>query len=408
MKTAVIYDKWLSGLGGGEVVACTMARTLKDAGYDVLFLSKDQVSPDAIKEKLGIDLHDITFKQVASESDLSTSHQPLTTDIFINLSFMDYSYGIGKKNIYYVHFPTIEKQGKGAKILKSLGLSGLGLFDKLLLFFQATNLHLLFPNPIREKISDRLRAGIYPNLKKRLASYDTFITHSEYVKKWIQKSWNIDAKVLYPPVSLLTTHHQPLTTKKDWIVSVGRFFTLGHGKKQEVMIQAFKMLNDKLQMTNEAKDLELHLIGGVGSEASSLRFIDELRAQAQGYPIYFHFNVDRKEIEEVLLKSKIYWHATGFGEDPEKDPIKFEHFGIAPIEAISAGCVPILFDGGGLREIINILHLDPKLHLFSTVDELCNKTISVLKSKSTRKKASRGELESVFSFNTQFLKLIQK
>jgi hypothetical protein len=39
MKTAVIYDKWLSGLGGGEVVACTMARMLKDEGWKVIFIT---------------------------------------------------------------------------------------------------------------------------------------------------------------------------------------------------------------------------------------------------------------------------------------------------------------------------------------------------------------------------------
>ena len=52
MKTAVIYDKWLSGLGGGEVVACNVARILKDNGYDVLFLSKDKVPVEKIKSTL--------------------------------------------------------------------------------------------------------------------------------------------------------------------------------------------------------------------------------------------------------------------------------------------------------------------------------------------------------------------
>lgn len=81
------------------------------------------------------------------------------------------------------------------------------------------------------------------------------------------------------------------------------------------------------------------------------------------------------EVEKVYLRSKIYWHATGFGEDENYQPIRFEHFGIAPIEALSAKCIPILFNGGGLREIISTLNLDKRKHLFSTIDELVNNTI---------------------------------
>ena len=285
-------------------------------------------------------------------------------------------------------------------------MGGLGIFNKVLQFFQKTNLQSLLPNPLKEKINDRLRAGIYPNLKKRLASYDAFITHSEYVKKWIKKAWNIDAHVLYPPVSLLSTNYQLPTTKNDWICSVGRFFTLGHGKKQEVMIDAFKKLCDQLPTTN----YQLHLVGGVGNEPSSLRYIEELQKMAKGYPIFFHFNASRSEVEKVLLTSKIYWHAAGYGEDPEKDPIKFEHFGIAPVEAISAGCIPILFNGGGLKEIADILHLDSNLHLFNTTDELIKNTSVFLKRENDIQNNSIQLLRQHFSqnaFSDNFLSLIK-
>ena len=371
MKTAVIYDKWLAGLGGGEVVACTVAQTLRDNGYSVTFLSQDSVPVEKIKEKLGIDLSDISFKQVTSESDLqllTTNHQPLTTiDLFINISFMDYSYGIGKKNIYYVHFPSEIRSG---------------LFNYVLLFFKETNLQSFFPNRLREKIEDRLRAGIYPDMKKRLNSYDTFICHSEFVKKWIKTLWNKDAIVLYPPVKLITDH-QPPTTKLNWICSVGRFFTLGHGKKQEVLIEAFKKLYSELTTNHrtQAVDLQLHLVGGVGNEPSSLRYVEQLKEMAKGYPIFFHLNVKRQEVEDILLKSKIYWHAGGFGET---NPINMEHFGIAPVEALSAGCIPLLYNGGGLIEIIEAMELEKKNHLFFSIDELINITMKTLLNKQVK------------------------
>jgi len=409
MLNAIIYDKWLAGLGGGEVVACQMARTLKDNGYEVLFLSKDVVSPGKIKDKLGIDLSDVTFKQVLCESDLqpvtndyllTTNHQPLVPDLFINLSFMDYSYGFAKKNVYYVHFPSVVRSG---------------IFNFVLIFFQF--IKKLVPSTINqrpttnyfiEKINDRLRAGIYPDMKKRLRSYQIYIANSDYVKKWVKKFWNSDVKVLYPPVSLITNRQtkgeSPSGRKNDWIASVGRFFTLGHGKKQEIMIEAFKKCYHQLPSTN----YQLHLIGGVGDEPSSLRYVEELKEMAKGFPIFFHFNAPRVEVEEILLKSKIYWHAAGYGEDPERDPITFEHFGIAPVEAISAGCIPILFNGGGLPEILEKLNLDPKTHLFNTIDELSEKTFACINGNTnTAESMPNTEYFSKNNFAKSFLSIIK-
>lgn len=470
MKFAIIYDKWLSGLGGGEVVACNMAVSLRDAGYDVTLLSKDIVSKEEIRSKLRIDLtgvrltNDLTllnpksktlnsnqltnskFQKLNNQTTKEPNSQP---DLFINLSFMDYTYGFAKKNIYYVHFPSPIRSG---------------LFNHALTFFQTTNFHSLFPSRLKEKISDRLRAGIYHDLQKRLDSYDTFITHSQYVAKWVKKEWNKETKVIYPPVQLnskpqtlnpkqITNHKSQIPnkqttkelnnqeTKHNWICSLGRFFTLGHGKKQEIMIEAFKEICDsnnfKYQMTNVKStnqilnpkyqkklnnqslianrqfanspiNLQLHLIGGVGKEPSSVRFVEQLMEMAKGYPIFFHFNVSRTEVEEILLKSKIYWHAAGFGENQGKNPIKFEHFGIAPVEAISAGCIPILYNGGGLPEIVNLLQIDPQLHLFRTMEELISNTKKIMSTQKPLYNIDQQILGKKFSqknFATEFMKL---
>ena len=262
--------------GRGEVVACNMARVLKDEGYQVIFACGKIVSSEIIKDKLGIDISGIEFEEVQNEQglkQLTINYQLSTVNLFINISFMDYSYGIGKKNIYYVHFPSQIRSG---------------LFNYVLQFFQKTNLHFLLPNLLRERINDRLRAGIYPDMNKRLDSYDAFITHSEYVKKWIKKLWCKDAVVLYPPIKLVNPLTREPVNKLNWICSVGRFFTLGHGKKQEIMIDAFKKLVNPLtrEPVNSLKNLQLHLIGGVGHEPSSIRFVEKLQEMAKGYPIF--------------------------------------------------------------------------------------------------------------------------
>jgi glycosyltransferase involved in cell wall biosynthesis len=57
-------------------------------------------------------------------------------------------------------------------------------------------------------------------------------------------------------------------------------------------------------------------------------------------------------VEELLATSSIFWVATGLGEDEEAAPWVFEHFGITTVEAMAAGCVPLVIDKAGQREIV--------------------------------------------------------
>jgi len=374
MKTAVIYDKWLHQFGGAEVVAVTMAEILLKCGWKVTFISGQNVNPSKIKEKLSIDLEKVEFHTVWNDED-RLKRIVEDKDLFINLSFMDYGYAYAKKNIYYTHFPTPIRNF---------------LFNATLAFFKATGLHALLPTNLRQRISDRTRAGIFFDMSKRLSSYDVILANSKYTKKWIKNYWNMDSQVLYPPINIVDSrlrgndnqnHGKDLKlsssgltrgSRNNWITSIGRFFTLGHGKKQEILIDAFKKLTSLADI-----DWQLHLIGGLGGEASSIKFMKQLKTMAKGYPIYFHINVNHNEVGNVLSQSKIYWHATGFGENEDKNPMAFEHFGIAPVEAIGAGCIPLLYNGGGLPEIIEKVGLQKEKYLFNTIGDLVEKTLAI-------------------------------
>ncbi len=41
------------------------------------------------------------------------------------------------------------------------------------------------------------------------------------------------------------------------------------------------------------------------------------------------------------------------GEDENVHPERFEHFGITTVEAMAAGCIPVVINKGGQKEIIN-------------------------------------------------------
>lgn len=519
-KSAVVYDKWLRSLGGGEVVACNIAKILVDNGYSVTFIAGKKVDKETIKSKLNIDLSGVNMEEIWTD-EAKIKQISKGKDLFINTSFIDYTYGCAKKNIYYTHFPkepyntiremlftkllfplatkfinpiemisdleiTTVKDNEPAYLLEnnnkiaisylqknkdhvvefSLFLSHFSqsfmkslkiyfdeakTIDKQVYIdhhhnqinfrftikpFSATSylnieiqktkaltkedqIFLLYPKTkvsniyesifkaIYNRLNDKLRAGVFSSPLERLKSYQIIFANSSFTQKWIKNYWRRNSVILYPPVELLF-HKYNLDNqkKKKWICSVGRFFMLGHGKKQEILIKAFKKLYD---LGN--RDWELHLCGGISTEESSLDFLERLKTEVNSYPVFFHLNVSRSEIERILLNSKIYWHATGFGENKSINPIKFEHFGIAPIEAMSAKCIPILFDGGGLRETVYISGFNEN-NLFSSIDDLVKNTIYFIdKEPIIDWEAIFSKIDSEFSldaFQEKFLKILKE
>ena len=97
---------------------------------------------------------------------------------------------------------------------------------------------------------------------------------------------------------------------------------------------------------------QLHIVGGLTDEPEHLRYFAELQALAQNYPIHLHPNLPHAQLTQLVGAAKMYWHATGFGEDLARFPDRAEHFGIATVEAMSAGCVPVVIDAGGQPEIV--------------------------------------------------------
>ncbi len=179
-----------------------------------------------------------------------------------------------------------------------------------------------------------------------LDTYQTLISNSKFTQKWTKYYWGKNSTIIYPPVDV--ENFKP-EKKKNIIVNVGRFFVGGHSKRQDILVRAFKeMVNEKLL----DQTWELHLIGGAAIGTDHEKFIRIIKEKAQGYKIFFHFSLPFGELRKIVSEAKIYWHATGYGLNENKFPIQFEHFGISVVEAMAAGAVPIVLNGGGLPEIV--------------------------------------------------------
>ncbi len=177
----------------------------------------------------------------------------------------------------------------------------------------------------------------------KLLSWQRIICYSQYMAKIIGGRLQKKAMPLFVPVA-----NTPGTEvkKENIILSVGRFFPHLHNKKQLEMISIFKEL-----YSEGLKDTTFYLVGSIDPGAQGL--FDTINQAAQGFPIKLITNATYEELLELYRKAKIYWHATGFGEDLLLNPERAEHFGVSTIEAMQQASVPVVFAGGGQVEIVN-------------------------------------------------------
>jgi glycosyltransferase involved in cell wall biosynthesis len=196
-----------------------------------------------------------------------------------------------------------------------------------------------------------------PRTRDFLSTYRHVVTLSGYTRQWTKRWWGVDSDVVSPPVKMRT-----VGPKEQLIVSVGRFFgeQSGHSKRQLELVRAFRQLVD-----GGLTGWRLVLIGGCA--AADREYAMAVRAEAAGLPVEVRLNAPGAFVDAMLAAASIYWHGAGYGSDLEAQPERAEHFGIAPIEAMSAGAVPVVFDAGGPSEVVR-----PGIDglLFRSLDEL--------------------------------------
>ena len=210
-----------------------------------------------------------------------------------------------------------------------------------------------------------------------IASYDAVVSNSEFTRRWVQRYWGTDSTVVYPPVTM-----QARGDKENVILAVGRFFAAeaGHSKKQLEMVAAFRRLVDR-----GLEGWTLHLVGGCS--VVDRPYLEQVQAAAEGLPIELHVDAPGDELRDLYARASIYWQATGLGEDPERDPDRLEHFGIATVEAMSAGAVPVVI---GLAGQIEIVQPGVSGFHFATLDELVERTEAVVGDDELRARLSEG------------------
>ena len=314
-----IYDPYLDDLGGGEKYMMRIAQCLA-GDHDISVFWDRKKDLEELKERFQLNLSNIA----------------LTHNIFTKNT------GLFKRLWESKKFDVI--------ILLSDGSIPFLLSKK-------TFIHIQQPLP-SQKIDTKSRY--------KISRINKFFCNSYYTKSYIEKLLNINSLVLYPSVEL-----KPRKVKKENIIlHVGRFRVIDVAtgiddyKKQGFMVETFiKMIKEGLN--------GWRFVLAVSIKKEDQKIFETFKERTKGYPIEFIINKNNNDLWDIYSKAKIYWHASGFGEDLEKHPEYAEHFGISTVEAMGASVVPVVFNAGGQKEIIND---GGNGFLWNSPDELIEKT----------------------------------
>ena len=360
-----IYDHAFHFAGGGQRYVAKLAETLQDK-YDVTYIANKDITLDKYKEWFDVDLSRCKLKiikipfyekhgryfidegMVINEENNPfdiISEESLNYDIFINANMLGKVKPLSRVSIFMCHFPDREKER----------------------FFSVDH-------------------------------YDYLVTNSNYTSLWVKKRWGLNPTFrLYPPVDMYNDKDAAVNMNKI-ILSVARFEP-GGSKKQIEMIRAFSDLCKKDQHVKN--EWRLILVGGNSGENpyffDVIREIDSLHATN----IELIPNINHSELKREYGEASVFWHACGLGE---KDPHLIEHFGMTTVEAMQNYCVPIVFDGGGQKEIVE--H-GVSGFLFKTTEELQSYTLKLINSEELREELARKAYERSHCFtHTIFKKYI--
>ena len=238
---------------------------------------------------------------------------------------------------------------------------------------------------LKQAAKDSLRLRLLADARRS----DLVLANSAFVNDALRRNFRISGSVLYPPIEDFREHAH----KENIILSVGRIFRgMYNDKRYDVMLAAFK----RLCARRPEAPWRYHIVGSSGSDAASVRYLNELKDSADGYPVDFLVNISHEELKRQFNRAVIFWHAAGYDADETTSPERTEHFGMSTVEAMSAGCVPVVINKGGQREIVQ--HGSSGL-VWNSIDELVDHTIRLMENGVLRDQLRTGARERYADFS---------
>ncbi|NVK26718.1 MAG: glycosyltransferase [Flavobacteriia bacterium] len=230
-------------------------------------------------------------------------------DLIVNSNNTSYGLSRGLNVISYVHFPRKYRMRSSDKSIHFPGVNK-SLFD--------------FAND-----PFKLFRWLY-RFDKKLNDKDFQICNSQFTADALKSVYNRGADaILYPPVDVEV---ESLPKEEKSIVSLGRF---SPDKRQL----------EQVLMMRELSEYKLYLIGF----ADNQEYFEKCKTAVAEFNlenVVLMPNASVEERDKVLNKSQFFLHT-----------LVNEPFGITAVQGISKGCVPIVHNSGGQKEVVPIPEL---------------------------------------------------
>lgn len=351
-----LYDHTLHLIGGGQKYGCTLANALQK-DFDITLIVNKEVTLEDLKNWYELDLMNCRikviplpfferkeFREIDPEAVNQRTENPFNCislesgnyDIFINNSMLEKVYPLSPVSVLICHFP------------------------------------------------ERRRSSYFYADK-----YTYIVYNSRYTAQWIKKKWKIDPTThIYPPVDFISSGQA--AEKENIILSVARF-EVGGSKQQLEMVKVFAALSR--DYPEIFKNWKFILAGGSIEDNPYLEKIKAYLSSRSVKNIELKTNISLNELKLLYQKARIFWHFCGLNQT---EPALVEHFGMSIVEAMQNKCVPIVFDGGGQKEIVD--HGKSGFR-FSAVKEVKEKTVELIKNEKLLSEMSRAAYERGMLFS---------
>ncbi|MCJ9429762.1 glycosyltransferase [Kordiimonas marina] len=301
---ALVYTPFRLSVGGGERYLLSIASSLS-ADYDVTVATPWPTS----RTRLAFVMQDLGLEGSFALTTMCEVDPRETPDLFIAMGneILPTVPAMGRRNIY----------------------------------------HCQFPFPLHR---------VQGRQDNALDGYESIVVNSDFTASHVKKALqdrrlpDMPVHVIHPPVKVNKDEKLALARFEDedhplTVATLGRYITREHMKRQDVVLDTLVALG---RGNRQIKGI---ISGSLSTDEADMAYFGRLRNSAP-LGVTVECNVSAARVADNLTTADIYMHATGFGMSPALQPHYMEHFGISIVEAMSYGCVPLVFDGGGAAELV--------------------------------------------------------
>lgn len=352
-----IYHSTLNSPGGAEFVTLTMINALKKEGHTVVVLTDEKIDQSKVMSlfgrKVSVDRQIILPNFFSPYSwDLGAIYNNVLRSLFLRFE-CDTLIDTCSNSLFpwvdvaYIHFPC------SPPILS-----------------MRDNLYLPYYSLVRKAN------------KKTQSNQKLVFVNSKYIAKVLMNRLGIKAHVLFPPVPTIPNSLESMmcSHRTNTVVTISR---ISAEKNLEIIPKIAKLTE---------KNICFVIIGGCKSRETLRSILRLAKNLGVSNRVNILTDLTRNELKNILLTSKVYLHT-----------MKKEHFGISIIEGMSAGCIPIVHDGGGPREFV------PKNLRYKNVEEAKVKIETAMSTWSVEyaeKMSHKARAYDEENFSKKFIKML--